>query len=163
MANDIIEAIEAKKREGYSADEILRIIVSALSSAPAKEVKEPTKGDEIDLEQEITKLLHQIGIPAHIKGYQYIRSAIQYVVKEPTAIDSVTKILYPTIAKMYGTTWSRTERAIRHAIECAWDHGDPNVLNDYFGYTVQCSRGKPTNSEFIAMIADKLRLKYKMI
>lgn len=114
-----------------------------------------------DMEAQVTKIIHQIGIPAHIKGYQYLRSAILMTINEGDIINSVTKILYPAVAKKYGTTTSRVERAIRHAIEVAWDRGDVDVLNSYFGYTIQNSRGKPTNSEFIAMIADNLRLKYK--
>ena len=114
-----------------------------------------------DMEAQVTKIIHQIGIPAHIKGYQYLRSAILMTIDEGEIINSVTKILYPSVAKKYATTTSRVERAIRHAIEVAWDRGDVDVLNSYFGYTIQNSRGKPTNSEFIAMIADNLRLKYK--
>ena len=112
-----------------------------------------------DLEAQVTKIIHQIGVPAHIKGYQYLRTAILMVAKDTEIINSVTKILYPAVAKEYDTTSSRVERAIRHAIEVAWDRGDLDVLNSFFGYTVQNSRGKPTNSEFIAMIADNLRLK----
>ena len=114
-----------------------------------------------DLEVMITEILHQIGVPAHIKGYHYLREAILRTVKSPELINSVTKLLYPTVAKAYQTTASRVERAIRHAIEVAWDRGDLDVLNAYFGYTIQNSRGKPTNSEFIAMIADKLSLRLK--
>ncbi len=114
-----------------------------------------------DLEVMITEILHQIGVPAHIKGYHYLREAILRTVKNPELINSVTKLLYPTVAKAYQTTASRVERAIRHAIEVAWDRGDLDVLNAYFGYTIQNSRGKPTNSEFIAMIADKLSLRLK--
>ena len=114
-----------------------------------------------DMEAQVTKIIHQIGVPAHIKGYQYLRSAILMTIEDNDVINSVTKILYPTIAKKYQTTTSRVERAIRHAIEVAWDRGDVDTLNSYFGYTIQNSRGKPTNSEFIAMIADNLRLKYK--
>ena len=118
-------------------------------------------GQRGDLEAQVTKIIHQIGVPAHIKGYQYLRSAILMTIEDTEAINSVTKILYPTVAKKYQTTTSRVERAIRHAIEVAWDRGDVDTLNSYFGYTLQNSRGKPTNSEFIAMIADNLRLKYK--
>ncbi len=114
-----------------------------------------------DLESQVTKVIHQIGVPAHIKGYQYLRSAILMTIEDNEVINSVTKVLYPTVAKKYQTTTSRVERAIRHAIEVAWDRGDVDTLNSYFGYTIQNSRGKPTNSEFIAMIADNLRLKYK--
>ena len=115
-----------------------------------------------DIESQVTKIIHQIGVPAHIKGYQYLRTAILLTVKDSDIINSVTKVLYPSVAKKYQTTTSRVERAIRHAIEVAWDRGDVDTLNSYFGYTVQNSRGKPTNSEFIAMIADNLRLKYKL-
>ncbi|MBO4468455.1 MAG: sporulation transcription factor Spo0A [Clostridia bacterium] len=112
-----------------------------------------------DLQMMVTEIIHQIGVPAHIKGYNYLREAIILSVKDPEMINAVTKLLYPTIAKRNSTTSSRVERAIRHAIEVAWDRGDIDTLNSYFGYTVQNDRGKPTNSEFIAMIADKIRLK----
>ncbi|MBO5726713.1 MAG: sporulation transcription factor Spo0A [Clostridia bacterium] len=118
--------------------------------------------DSGDLELMITEIIHQIGVPAHIKGYHYLREAIMLSVTDSEVVNSVTKILYPTVAKKYSTTSSRVERAIRHAIEVAWDRGDIDVLNSYFGYTIQNDRGKPTNSEFIAMIADKLRLRLKM-
>lgn len=115
-----------------------------------------------ELEAQVTKIIHQIGVPAHIKGYQYLRTAILMTIDDNDIINSVTKILYPAVAKKYQTTTSRVERAIRHAIEVAWDRGDVDTLNSYFGYTIQNSRGKPTNSEFIAMIADNLRLKLYM-
>ena len=115
-----------------------------------------------DIETQVTKIIHKIGVPAHIKGYQYLRTAILMAVHDGDIINSVTKILYPSVAKKYDTTTSRVERAIRHAIEVAWDRGDVETLNSYFGYTIQNSRGKPTNSEFIAMIADNLRLQYKI-
>ena len=122
----------------------------------------PTDDRTPDIETQVTKIIHQIGVPAHIKGYQYLRSAILLTVKDSDVINSVTKVLYPSVAKKYATTTSRVERAIRHAIEVAWDRGDVDTLNSYFGYTIQNNRGKPTNSEFIAMIADNLRLKYKL-
>lgn len=109
----------------------------------------------------ITDIMREIGVPAHIKGYHYLREAIRLTVDDPELMQAVTKILYPTIAKTNKTTSSRVERAIRHAIEVAWDRGDVDVLSSYFGYTIQDSRGKPTNSEFIAMISDKLRLSMK--
>ncbi len=115
-----------------------------------------------DIETQVTKVIHQIGVPAHIKGYQYLRTAILMTISDNEIINSVTKILYPSVAKKYSTTTSRVERAIRHAIEVAWDRGDVDTLNSYFGYTIQGGRGKPTNSEFIAMIADNMRLKYKI-
>ncbi len=114
-----------------------------------------------DIEYVVTDIIHQIGIPAHIKGYHYLRTAIMLSVENDEMINCVTKLLYPTVAKKYSTTSSRVERAIRHAIEIAWDRGDVDVLNGYFGYTIHTTRGKPTNSEFIALIADKLRLKFK--
>lgn len=119
--------------------------------------------NESDLEIIVSDIMHQIGVPAHIKGYQYLRTAIILSVSDNEMLNSVTKVLYPTVAKQYQTTSSRVERAIRHAIEVAWDRGDIDVLSSYFGYTVQNTRGKPTNSEFIAMIADKLRLRLKKI
>ena len=115
-----------------------------------------------DLEIVISDIMRQIGVPAHIKGYQYLREAIALSIKKPDLMHSVTKVLYPTVAKNNKTTPSRVERAIRHAIEVAWDRGDVDVLSSYFGYTIQNTRGKPTNSEFIAMISDKLRLKMKV-
>ncbi len=118
-------------------------------------------GSERDLEFMITEIIHQIGVPAHIKGYHYLRDSIILSVNDPEYINSVTKLLYPTVAKMYKTTASRVERAIRHAIEVAWDRGNVDVLDSYFGYTINNGRGKPTNSEFIAMISDKLRLRLK--
>ena len=121
-----------------------------------------TDGDTPDIETQVTKIIHQIGVPAHIKGYQYLRTAILMTIQDSDIINSVTKVLYPSVAKKYQTTTSRVERAIRHAIEVAWDRGDVDTLNSYFGYTIQNNRGKPTNSEFIAMIADNLRLKYKL-
>ena len=123
----------------------------------------PNSPDRMDdIESQVTQIIHQIGVPAHIKGYQYLRTAILLTVKDSDIINSVTKVLYPSVAKKYQTTTSRVERAIRHAIEVAWDRGDVDTLNSYFGYTIQNNRGKPTNSEFIAMIADNLRLKYKL-
>ena len=116
----------------------------------------------LDIEKHVTKIIHQIGVPAHIKGYQYLRTAILMTVRDSDVINSVTKVLYPSVAKKYHTTTSRVERAIRHAIEVAWDRGDIDTLESYFGYTIQGDRGKPTNSEFIAMIADTLRLKYML-
>ena len=126
---------------------------------------EPYQGVERrqkSMEELVTQMIHSVGVPAHIKGYQYLRTAIMMVISDMDTINSITKVLYPGVAKSYNTTASRVERAIRHAIEVAWDRGDIDTLNSYFGYTVQNNRGKPTNSEFIAMIADNLRLKYKI-
>ena len=118
-------------------------------------------GSQPNLEMMVTNIIHQIGVPAHIKGYHYLRDGILLAVRDHNMINSVTKLLYPTIAKMNNTTSSRVERAIRHAIEVAWDRGDVDVLNSFFGYTIRNTRGKPTNSEFIAMIADNLKLQLK--
>ena len=141
----------------------MRSLVRA-RSAGAEAMPDKAQSDERtpDIESQVTKIIHQIGVPAHIKGYQYLRTAILLTVRDSEMINSVTKILYPSVAKKYQTTTSRVERAIRHAIEVAWDRGDVDTLNSYFGYTIQNNRGKPTNSEFIAMIADNLRLKYKL-
>lgn len=114
-----------------------------------------------NLENDVTRLLHEIGIPAHIKGYQYLRDAITTSVEEEDIMISVTKVLYPTIAKQHNTTSSRVERAIRHAIEVAWTRGRLDTIHDLFGYTISNGKGKPTNSEFIALISDKIRLDYK--
>ena len=114
-----------------------------------------------ELEQDVTDMIHEIGVPAHIKGYQYLREAIMMSVNDSEMMGSITKILYPTIAKKYQTTSSRVERAIRHAIEVAWNRGRMETLDDMFGYTINTGKGKPTNSEFIALIADKIRLKYR--
>lgn len=117
---------------------------------------------EDTLEADITNIIREIGIPAHIKGYQYIREAIMMTVNDMNLLNYITKLLYPTIAKKYKTTSSSVERAIRHAIEVAWNRGRIDVLEELFGYTVSAGKGKPTNSEFIALIADKLRLEYRM-
>lgn len=114
-----------------------------------------------NIEYKVTEILHQIGVPAHIKGYHYLRESIVMSVENPDIINAVTKQLYPSVSKRFSTTPSRVERAIRHAIEVAWDRGDVDILNSYFGYTIHNGRGKPTNSEFIAMISDRLRLQMK--
>jgi len=111
-----------------------------------------------NLEVEVTRMIHQMGVPAHVKGYQYLRDAIVNVVTDVSLLGAVTKELYPMIAAKYQTTPSRVERAIRHAIELAWDRGNVDFMNRFFGYTINVDRGKPTNSEFVAMVADKLRM-----
>ena len=116
---------------------------------------------ECNLEVDVTNIIHEIGVPAHIKGYQYLRDAISMSVEDMEMLNSITKVLYPTIAKKYQTTPSRVERAIRHAIEVAWSRGNMETLDALFGYTISIGKGKPTNSEFIALIADKIRLEYK--
>lgn len=138
------------------ANRILQMSKIMSQNLNMPEVKDST-------ELKVTKILHQIGIPAHIKGYHYLRNSIVESVNNPEIINCVTKSLYPMVAKRYKTTSSRVERAIRHAIEIAWDRGNFDVLNNYFGYTIHSLRGKPTNSEFIAMISDKLRLQFEEI
>ena len=117
--------------------------------------------DKTSIETMVTGIIHEIGVPAHIKGYQYLREAIIIAVNDMDVINAITKVLYPQVAKAFGTTPSRVERAIRHAIEVAWDRGDLDTLQRFFGYTVSNTKGKPTNSEFIALIADKLQLQLK--
>ncbi len=117
--------------------------------------------DKGSIEAMVTGIIHEIGVPAHIKGYQYLREAIIIAVNDMDVINAITKVLYPQVAKTFGTTPSRVERAIRHAIEVAWDRGDLDTLQRFFGYTVSNTKGKPTNSEFIALIADKLQLQLK--
>ncbi len=131
------------------------------STVPSEEISllRPSRGES--LEVLVTAIIHEIGVPAHIKGYQYLREAIVLAVHDMDVINAVTKVLYPEVAKRFSTTPSRVERAIRHAIEVAWDRGDLETLQKYFGYTVSNAKGKPTNSEFIAMIADRLQLKRK--
>ncbi|MDE6589381.1 MAG: sporulation transcription factor Spo0A [Oscillospiraceae bacterium] len=128
-----------------------------LTAAPVLEDARE-EGNARDLERQVTAIIHDIGVPAHIKGYQYLREAISLAVGDMEVINAVTKVLYPAVAKKFGTTASRVERAIRHAIEVAWDRGDLETLQKYFGYTVSNAKGKPTNSEFIAMIADRISL-----
>ena len=144
-----------------TAESVAKRIVSLASWKTEKKKREQTMFSDSDIEVVISDIMRQIGVPAHIKGYQYLRTAIKLSVSDNEMLGSVTKLLYPTVAKMYNTTASRVERAIRHAIEVAWDRGDVDVLSSYFGYTIQSQRGKPTNSEFIAMIADKLKLSLK--
>ena len=119
------------------------------------------RGDKTNIETMVTGIIHEIGVPAHIKGYQYLREAIIIAVNDMDVINAITKVLYPQVAKTFQTTPSRVERAIRHAIEVAWDRGDLDTLQRFFGYTVSNTKGKPTNSEFIALIADKLQLQLK--
>ena len=116
---------------------------------------------EPDIETMVTNVIHEIGVPAHIKGYQYLREAIIIAVGDMEVINAITKVLYPQVAKTFSTTPSRVERAIRHAIEVAWDRGDLDTLQRFFGYTVSNTKGKPTNSEFIALIADRLQLQLR--
>lgn len=121
----------------------------------------PISHAEQNLEIDVTNMIHEIGVPAHIKGYQYLRDAIMMSVEDMDMLNAITKVLYPTIAKNHQTTPSRVERAIRHAIEVAWSRGKMDTIDELFGYTVSTGKGKPTNSEFIALISDKIRLEYK--
>ena len=150
-----------------NADKEFQIMITVPStkndSRQENDKKEPEKKEVIrDLEQDVTNMIHEIGVPAHIKGYQYLREAIMMSVEDQTMISSITKVLYPTIAKRFQTTPSRVERAIRHAIEVAWSRGRMETLDAMFGYTIDTGKGKPTNSEFIALIADRIRLSYRV-
>lgn len=136
-----------------------RLTISSNTTAEPPRKKPLT---EQDIEKYVTQIIQKIGVPAHIKGYQYLREAIIMAINDMDIINSITKQLYPTVAKSYGTTASRVERAIRHAIEVACDRGEPDTINELFGYTMATKRGKPTNSEFIALIADKLRLQLEV-
>lgn len=147
--NELLDTIiNIKNSNGYKNHSHEKSEISINSSNPNVEIK-------------VTEILHEIGVPAHIKGYHYLRDSIIMSINNPEIINAVTKQLYPSVAKNFSTTPSRVERAIRHAIEVAWDRGDVDVLNSYFGYTIHNDRGKPTNSEFIAMISDRLRLQLK--
>ena len=139
----------------YSKKSLIEKVMTAYSTKGRHFEKTVTNPG---LRRQVTEILHQIGVPAHIKGYHYLRDSIIMAIEDPEIINAVTKQLYPNVAKQYDTTSSRVERAIRHAIEVAWDRGDVDILNSYFGYTIHNTRGKPTNSEFIAMISDKLFL-----
>ncbi len=151
-----------------STNKEFRILITVPSGDKGTEQMEIAKTAEDmpeieggDLEKDVTDMIHEIGVPAHIKGYQYLREAIMMSVEDVEMLGSITKILYPTIAKKYQTTPSRVERAIRHAIEVAWSRGRMETLDALFGYTINTGKGKPTNSEFIALIADKIRLQYR--
>ncbi len=145
----------------YLSDCIANMLKNKNAITPAGFRKTQVGNTTATLEMLVTDVIFSVGIPAHIKGYAYLRKAIMLAITDPDMIGSVTKSLYPEVAKAFGTTSSRVERAIRHAIEVAWDRGDVEVLDAYFGYTINTGRGKPTNSEFVAMIADRLRLKHK--
>ena len=142
--------------------QIMITVPAAVQKEKNKET-EPVQSIEKshDLEKDVTDMIHDIGVPAHIKGYQYLREAIIMSVQDPQMISSITKILYPDIAKKFQTTPSRVERAIRHAIEVAWARGKMETLDRLFGYTINTGKGKPTNSEFIALVSDKIRLRYR--
>ena len=141
--------------------QIMITVPSGTGSSLEEEKAVAGKKPSYNLERDVTDMIHEIGVPAHIKGYQYLREAIMMSVEDPGMISSITKILYPTIAKRFQTTPSRVERAIRHAIEVAWSRGRMETLDALFGYTIDTGKGKPTNSEFIALIADRIRLSYR--
>jgi two-component system response regulator (stage 0 sporulation protein A) len=149
---------------GAGSREVKDAIYDIMKNRSSHKVFTTDSGDEagVELEQIVTDIIHEIGVPAHIKGYQYLRSAIVMSVQDIDILNSITKQLYPAISKEYDTTPSRVERAIRHAIEVAWGRGKMDTINELFGYTVNAGKGKPTNSEFIALIADKIRLDKKM-
>lgn len=138
---------------------LFKVLTSRIEHQRFKAANARLFGRDAVIERGVTAVMHGLGIPAHIKGYQFLRTAITKTIYDPDMINYVTKSLYPTVARAHGTTPSRVERAIRHAIEVAWDRGDVETLTSYFGYTISRQRGKPTNSEFIAMIADNLRMK----
>jgi len=152
---DTVQLLERIRQFGRGRRQPGPVLLKRGESAP-----NPPRADA-SLESVVTEIIHEIGVPAHIKGYQYLREAIILTINDMDAINAVTKVLYPEVARKFSTTPSRVERAIRHAIEVAWDRGDVETLQKFFGYTVSGIKGKPTNSEFIAMIADHLSLRQK--
>ncbi|MCI8542613.1 MAG: sporulation transcription factor Spo0A [Lachnospiraceae bacterium] len=162
--NEKIYRILGDLMNGDKEFQIMITVPSGKGAVHKSASQEPVKTQTAmrNLEQDVTNMIHEIGVPAHIKGYQYLREAIMMSVDDPAMISSITKILYPTIAKRFQTTPSRVERAIRHAIEVAWSRGKMETLDALFGYTIDTGKGKPTNSEFIALIADRIRLSYRM-
>lgn len=155
------DLISARIREVYSL--MKSPVISSKTPSPVVMSKTINSHhiDEDNLESVITDIIHDIGVPAHIKGYNYLRNAIDLCIHNDDFINSITKMLYPTVAKNFSTTSSRVERAIRHAIEVAWNRGKEEILTDIFGYTIDTNKGKPTNGEFIAMISDSIKLKMK--
>lgn len=160
------EKVYRMLNELMSADKEFQIMITVPSGQKDKVQAVPVHREtavvkERDLEKDVTDMIHEIGVPAHIKGYQYLREAIMLSVNNNEMLNCITKLLYPTIARKYETTPSRVERAIRHAIEVAWSRGRMETLDALFGYTINTGKGKPTNSEFIALIADRIRLLYR--
>lgn len=158
----IYEVLNGLMQENRS----FQVMITVNAPTESSKINNEWEGKEapaVDLEKEVTDMIHGLGVPAHIKGYQYLRTAISMSVREPSLIGAITKQLYPMIAKEYETSPSRVERAIRHAIEVAWSRGKMETLEETFGYTVSLGKGKPTNSEFIALVADKIRLKYRRV
>lgn len=170
--NELITSVGAryfllKPQSGEAVVETIRCFApnrartAAAAATPSKTGLGMAAGGAVDLETTVTEFIHELGVPAHIKGYQYLRSAIMMVVDNMELLNYITKQLYPEIARSYSTTSSRVERAIRHSIEVAWSRGKPETMDSIFGYTIDTGKGKPTNSEFIAMVADKIRLQMK--
>ena len=159
IKGSVVDAAAAKGADFFVTKPCrITVVGERLRQVMASGGAEPELDSSASLESQVTAIIHEVGVPAHIKGYQYLREAIIIAVNDMDVINAVTKVLYPEVAKRFGTTASRVERAIRHAIEVAWDRGDLETLQKYFGYTVSNAKGKPTNSEFIAMIADRLQL-----
>lgn len=152
---DTAALLQSLRRCAQRGRKSLSVVGGRYAAPPAA----PKPRSNSSLESDVTDIIHEIGVPAHIKGYHYLREAILFVIDDTNALSAVTKVLYPAVAKKYSTTASRVERAIRHAIELAWDRGDVEMLQKYFGSTVSGARGKPTNSECIAMIADRMTLR----
>lgn len=166
LASDLgAEYFLLKPQSAEYIAEVIRDFAGVKSTHQPAQVSTPTpipvSAKSYDLESLVTQCIHELGVPAHIKGYQYIRTAIMMVIENMELLNFITKQLYPAIAKQYGTTSSRVERAIRHSIEVAWNRGKPETMNEIFGYTIHTGKGKPTNSEFIAMVADRIRLQIK--
>ena len=151
-AKDIKVILEECRKRGLTLEDLLESVNESI------EIEETSEESGAEIEKRVTDIMKEVGVPAHIKGYQYVRCSIIYVLENPETIGSVTKVLYPSVAKEFGTTASRVERAMRHAIDVAWSRGDAYVFQKYFGSTIDPNRGRPTNSEFIAMLVDYVRL-----
>ena len=164
IKGSVVDAAAAKGADFFVTKPCrITVVGDRLRQVMASGGAEPELDSSASLESQVTAIIHEVGVPAHIKGYQYLREAIIIAVNDMDVINAVTKVLYPEVAKRFNTTPSRVERAIRHAIEVAWDRGDLETLQKYFGYTVSNAKGKPTNSEFIAMIADRIRLSRRKV
>lgn len=155
---NIKAVLEECRSRGVTIDDLLEFASAKLEAESGKYEAITINAEAPDIEMKVTNILKELGCPAHIKGYSYLRYSIMYCIEDEEAIHGITKILYPNVAKKFGTTSSRVERAMRHAIEVAWDRGDYNVLQRYFGYTIDARKGRPTNSEFIAMIVENLKI-----
>ena len=164
IKGSVVDAAAAKGADFFVTKPCrITVVGERLRQVMASGGAEPELDSSASLESQVTAIIHEVGVPAHIKGYQYLREAIIIAVNDMDVINAVTKVLYPEVAKRFNTTPSRVERAIRHAIEVAWDRGDLETLQKYFGYTVSNAKGKPTHSEFIAMIADRIRLSRRKV